>query len=235
MARVRVGLCENRVEPGDGRIRDEALRAVEDVDVAVSPCGRAHRSRIRARSRLGQRVGGENLTGGEPRQEPRHLLLGPGELEPERAELLHREDEPARRTHLRDLLDRDKREERPGAGTAVLLVEQQAEDAVLAEQLDDVPRELVRLVDLGRTRRDALARERADEFADLELLVGQRLPGHAPDCRARCMSPLLGLLAHRLDVVAVSVVYERAVVVLVVVRAQARAPLSFPPAAIAAS
>ncbi len=49
---------------------------------------------------------------------------------------------------------------------------------MLAEELDDVPRELVRLVDLRGARRDPLARERADELADLELLVGQRLPGH---------------------------------------------------------
>ena len=49
---------------------------------------------------------------------------------------------------------------------------------MLAVELDDVPRELVRLVDLRGARRDALARERADELADLELLVGQRLPGH---------------------------------------------------------
>ena len=61
----------------------------------------------------------------------------------------------------------------------MLLVEEEPEDAVLAEELDDVPRELVRLVDLGRARRDPLARERPHELADLELLVGQRLPGHA--------------------------------------------------------
>ena len=33
------------------------------------------------------------------------------------------------------------------------------------------------LVDLGRPRRDALARERAHELADLALLVGQRVEG----------------------------------------------------------
>ena len=59
------------------------------------------------------------------------------------------------------------------------LVEEEAEDVVLAEELDDVPRELVRLVDLGRARRDPLARERADELAELALLVGQDVPGHA--------------------------------------------------------
>ena len=71
-----------------------------------------------------------------------------------------------------------ERQERPGARAAVVLPEEEPEDAVLAVELDDVPRELVRLVDLRGARRDALARERADELADLELLVGQRLPGH---------------------------------------------------------
>ena len=137
----------------------------------------------------------------------------PGELEPERAELLHREDEPARRADLRDLLDRDEREERPGAGAAVLLVEEEPEDAVLAVELDDVPRELVRLVDLGRARRDAVARERADELADLELLVGQRLPGHGRSLGRR-------VVADALDVVAVGVEDVGGVVVRVVLRAE---------------
>ena len=58
------------------------------------------------------------------------------------------------------------------------VLEEQAEDSVLPVQLDDVPGKLVRLVDLGCARCNALARERANELADLELLVAQRLPGH---------------------------------------------------------
>ena len=179
MAGVRVGLREDGVQAGDRRVRDEPLRAVEDVLVAVAARRRPHRCGVGARPGLGERVRGQHLAGGEAREEPRPLLLRPGELEPERAELLHGEDQPARRADLRDLLDRDEREERPGSRAAVLLVEEEPEDAVLAEELDDVPRELVRLVDLGGARRDALARDRPHELADLELLVGQRLPGHA--------------------------------------------------------
>ena len=154
------------------------LRAVEDVLVALAARGRPHRGRVGAGAGLGQRVRGERLPGREPRQEPLLLLVGARELEPERAELLHREDEAARRADLRDLLDRDEREQRPGAGASVGLVEEEAEDLVLAEELDDVPRKLVRRVDLRGARRDALARERAHEVADLDLLVGEGLPGH---------------------------------------------------------
>ncbi len=103
----------------------------------------------------------------------------PASLTRERAELLHGEDQPARRADLRDLLDRDEREQRPGARPPVLLVEEQPEDAVLAEELDDVPGKLVRCVDLRRARRDPLARDRPDEISNLELLVAQMFPGHA--------------------------------------------------------
>ena len=180
VARVRIGLREDGVELGDAGVRDEALAAVEDVLVAVAPGRRPHRGGVGAGAGLGQRVGGQPLPGREPRQVALLLLLRAGELEPERAELLHGEQQAARRADLRDLLDRDEREQRAGAGAALLLVEEQPEQLVLAEELDDVPRELVRLVDLGRARRDALARERAHELADLPLLVGQDVPGHRP-------------------------------------------------------
>ena len=57
------------------------------------------------------------------------------------------------------------------------------EDPVLAEELDDVPRELGRRVDLGRPRRDPLARERAHELPDLALLVGQHVVRHGLQSR----------------------------------------------------
>src|SRR5207245_4144358 len=115
-------------------VRDEALRAVEDVAVALAQRRRAHRRRVRAGSRLRQRVGAEPLPGGELREIPLLLLLRPRQPEAERAELLHREDETARGADLRDLLDRDQREEGAGARAAELLVEDEAEHLVVAEQ-----------------------------------------------------------------------------------------------------
>ena len=180
MARIGVGLREDGVEVRDTRVRDEALAAVEDVLVAVTDGGRPHRRGVRAGAGLGERVGGKPLAAREPRQVGLLLRLRAGELQAERAELLHREQQAARRADLRDLFDRDEREQRAGAGAAPLLVEEEPEQLVLAKELDDVPRELVRLVDRGRTRGDALARERADELADLALLLGQDVPGHRP-------------------------------------------------------
>ena len=211
VAGVGVGLREHRVEARDAGVRDEPLRPVEDVLVAVPPGGRAHRRRVGAGAGLGQRVRAQQLAGREPRQPALLLLPRARELEPERAELLHGEDQPARRADLRHLLDRDEREQRAGAGAAPLLVEEQAEDALLAEELDDVPRELVRLVDLGRPRARC-ARGRACARAR-----GARAARSVSTSYGHASSLVRGSVADGLDVVAVGIEDEGAVVVLVVV------------------
>ena len=63
-----------------------------------------------------------------------------------------RETSPTAMSSMRD----------PAPAAAVALVERQAEELVLAEELDEIPRELGRLVDFGGTRRNALARQRSD-------------------------------------------------------------------------
>src|SRR5436190_7127535 len=174
-----VGLGEDDVDPGNAGVGDEPLGAVDHVLTAFEPRLGAHRGRVRSRPGLAQRIGRQPLAARELRQEALLLLLRAGELDPERAQLLHGEDQAASGADFRDLLDRDERHQRARACAAVHLVEHDPEDLVLAEELDDVPRELGALVDLGRPRRDPLAREVADQIADLALLVGQRLVGHA--------------------------------------------------------
>ena len=77
--------------------------------------------------------------------------------------------------HLRQLLDRHEGQQRARADAAVLLVEHHPEEVVLAEELHHVPRKLAARVDLGRARRNPLARERPHQPANLALLVGQRI------------------------------------------------------------
>ena len=179
MPRLGIGLGEDRVQVGDSGVRDEALGPFR----TYSSPWRSAVVRIAAESDPEpgsvERIRAQPLPARELREVAPLLLLVAGQLEPERAELLHGEDEPGRRADLGDLLDRDEHHQRPGARTAVLLLEGKPEDVVLAEQLDHVPRELGGLVDLLGARRDTLARERADEVADLALLVGQRVvAGH---------------------------------------------------------
>ena len=124
----------------------------------VAPRLGAHCRRVRARARLGERARASHSPESQPGQVELLLLLGAAELEPERAQRLHREDQPARRADLGHLLDRDQRQQHAGARAPVVLVEEETEELVLAEKLDEVPRELVRLVDLRRPRRDPLPR-----------------------------------------------------------------------------
>ena len=103
----------------------------------------------------------------------------PNELDGQRAELLDREQQGDGGVELRHLLDRAQQHQGSGAGAAELLVERQAEQVVLAEQLDHVPGELGGLVDLLGARRDPLARQLADRLQD-ELALGcDRHAAHA--------------------------------------------------------
>src|SRR5262249_9434702 len=63
----RAGLRDDDVEPADPTARDEPLGAVDHVLVALEPRFGAHRSRVRARAGLGQRVGRQPLAARELR------------------------------------------------------------------------------------------------------------------------------------------------------------------------
>jgi hypothetical protein len=65
--------------------------------------------------------------------------------------------------------------QRAGAGAAVLLGEREREHVVLTHQLDRVPRELGRVVDLGRPRRNVLAGEGAHRIHQHLAVVGERV------------------------------------------------------------
>ena len=129
---LRVGLREHGVELRHARVRDEPLGAVEDVLVAVAACRRQHRRRVAPRPRLGQRVGRQPLPGGESRNVACFLLLRAVEVERDRAESLHREDQAGRRADLRQLLDRDEQHQRAGPGATVALLEREGKDLRLA-------------------------------------------------------------------------------------------------------
>src|SRR6266536_2326494 len=127
------------------------------------------------------RIAAEPLAGRELRQVALLLLLAPRQLQPQRPQLLRGDDQSARGAHLGDLLDRHEREQRGRAQASVLLVVEDPEDLVLPEELDDVPGELRRLVDLGRAGRDPLPRQLADQVTDLALLVAERVLRHRPE------------------------------------------------------
>ena len=171
---LAVGLREDDVEVGDAGVRDPVLLAVDDPLVAgvASNGARAQRGRIGSGLRLGQRERRAPLAAGAAREEALLLLVAAEELDRQRAELLDHEDERRGRARLGDLLDRHLQHERAGSGAAVLLLERQAEDVVLGEQLADVRRVLRRAIDLGGARSDPLLREPADHVAKIGQLLG---------------------------------------------------------------
>src|SRR5205807_3125233 len=92
------------------------------------------------------------------------------------------------------------------------------------EELDDVPGELGRLVDLRGTGRDPLARERTHELADLALLVGERVDRHGPECSRARRSARARTHANRRELAVAGVVEDR--------RVAARAPVLEPERAV---
>ena len=85
---------------------------------------------------------------------------------------------------LRDLLDGHLQHQRAGAGAAVLLVERQREDVVLAEQLADVPRVLGLRVDLRGARRDPLLGDLAHGRPEVAQLLRDLVDAVARDAHA---------------------------------------------------
>ena len=116
---------------------------------------------------------------------PALLLLVRAAVEQrQRAQLLDGRDQAARGAHPAELLDDEQSVEIMSAAQAAVLVrKRQRQEVVLAQQLDDVPRELAAAVDLGRARRDLVLGQLAHGVAQRALIRVQN--GHRPD-RSAC-------------------------------------------------
>src|SRR5205085_6723852 len=150
-------------------------RPADDPFVAVAHRAGDHPAGVRARLRLAQRERRRPLAGGAAGQEAVLELLGPEQLDRQGTQLLDHQHERAAGAHLGDLLDRHVEHQRARAGAAVLLVEGQAEQVMLGEELADVLRVLGLLVDLRRPGRHALLGHLADGLAEVEVLLGDRV------------------------------------------------------------
>ena len=93
---------------------------------------------------------------GEVRQPALLLLVGAGDLDRHRAELLDGEDEAARRAHAAELLDGEAQGQQVGAEAAVFLRERQRRRCPARRGGCDVVGPLGRPVDLGGAGRDRL-------------------------------------------------------------------------------
>ena len=116
-----VGHGHDRVVLRDAGVGDPPLHAVEHPVVAVADRPGLHRDRVRAGLGLGQAVGEAALAAGERAEVVLLELLGPGQLDRQRAELVDRRDQRRRTADPGDLLDHQHRGQRVGTGAAVLL------------------------------------------------------------------------------------------------------------------
>ena len=149
------------------------LAAVENVGIAVLLGAGAYRCDVGARLRLGNRDRRHDAAFGDDRQEFLALLLG--------AEVKQRHDEHgveagdrrAGRRDLGDFLARDADHRQVAVRAAILFGHPELHQPHFAEQLDDLEREAVGLVDLGGDRRHVLGDHLSDGVAEGQMLFGE--------------------------------------------------------------
>ena len=173
LARAFVGRREDD-DPGRvPRVRDEHLRAVDDVLVAVALSSRLDARDVGAGVRLGERERAEERLFEQRRQPLLLLLVGAGEQDRRRPECVGDERDRDPRTAPGELLaDQDPVEDRE-AGPAELLRDVDVHQAELVRLRDHVRRVRLMLVVLGGDRADLLLGELVRQRAQVALLVGQ--------------------------------------------------------------
>ncbi len=131
-------------------------------------------------SGLRQRERAEVLAPRERRHEARPLLVRPEAQQGQRhGARVHRDGDADARIATRELLEDEDVGEEVGAGAAVLLRQADAHQPELGELAEEVAREVMLAIPLGRVRLDLRPDEVARERLDL-LLLGGELEVHQP-------------------------------------------------------
>ena len=190
MTLAGIGLCEDDGPRGVARVRDEGLRAVQDVRVALPHCGRLHARDIGPGVRLAQAERAEDRLFEERWKPLLLLLLGAGDQDGRRAEAVRADGgaDPGA-TAVQLLADEHAVEGRePDAAQRLGHVQvHQSELVCLRDDVDGVGR---MLVVLGRLRPDLLVGELACERAELALLGRELERDAAGDTGLNCCHDL---------------------------------------------
>ena len=169
-----IGHDHHRVVVGDTCVGDPPLDAVEHPVVTVADRLGLHRDRVRPGVGLGQAVGEPTLAAGQRAQVVLLELLGAGQLDRQRAELVDRRDQGRAHVDAGDLLDHQHRGQGIGTGPAVLLGDVRGVEVRREQGGCCLLRVASLLVDLGGVRRHLGLAERAHRLADRPVLLGQR-------------------------------------------------------------
>ena len=169
-----VGHRHHRVVVGDAGVGDPPLDAVEHPVVAVADRLGFHRGGVRAGVGLGQAVGEPTFAAGQRAQVVLLELLGAGQLDRQRAELVDRRDQRRGHVDAGDLLDHQHRRQRVGSGAAVLLGHVRRVEVGGQQRGGGLLGVARLLVHLRGVRRHLGLAERAHRLADRAVLLGQR-------------------------------------------------------------
>jgi hypothetical protein len=174
VATGRIDAGEDDREPGVRRVRDEVLGAVQHVAVALATGRGGQPAGVGADARLREREAAEPFAAGELGKKATALLFGSLVQDRPADERRVRRVAGARgAARGRHLLERERIRHVVEARTTVLLRNEDAERAELAEPRHDVAREPAGPIVLRRDRGDALRREGPHRVAELALGVGQ--------------------------------------------------------------
>ena len=174
---VRVGLDQQRGQPGPARVGDPHLGPVDDVIRTVPACHRPHGLQVGAAARLGQRHRGAQLAGGHPRQVGVLLLVGAV-----RQQQLRHHRVPAHRPGQAhpaagQLLGDPRVAGRADLGVSPRLGDGQAVDAELLHLLDELVRVGVGVLEVAHHGPDLAVDEVPDEPDHGPLVLVQLVDG----------------------------------------------------------
>ena len=177
---VGVGLGVDHQHVRVGAVGDPHLGPVQHVAVVALLGVQLHRDHVGPRAGLAHRQRADVLAGDEPGEVALALLAGA--VPPDLVDAQVRVGavgEPDRRRRPAHFLDRDDVGEVAHAGAAEVFLDGDSVQPERAELLPQVARELVRRVDLARTRRDLRLCEPVDHVPEgLDLLAeGEAHPG----------------------------------------------------------
>jgi hypothetical protein len=178
-APVGVGDGEDDEHVRDVPVGDVGLVTLQDPAAARRARVRPDRPRVRPRLRFGERVGGEQVPGGERDEVFLLLRLAAGEVDRHRSQTFVSADRHGRRVASPgDLLEQEAIADLAEAGTAVFLGEHDPQEPELRRLADDVERRLLLLVDFGRPGPDHLVGEAAGHVPQHLLFFGERKVDH---------------------------------------------------------
>ena len=172
--RLGVGAREQKNRPGVARVRDPLFRPGDAPAIAIRLGAGPERTGIRTCLGFGQRERAQVLPPRERRDETRALFVrAEGEDRQGRRARVDRDRDADARVGARQLLEDEDVREKVGAGAPVLLRDAGAHQPKLGELAEELAREAVLAIPLGRVRLDLLLRDLPGERLDLALIVRQ--------------------------------------------------------------